>query len=315
MRTVAILVPSFRPEIFFNRLLPVLQKEISIVQQSQLYVFEIFVLIPEHVDLSIFDYGSLNVSMHILRTKESGFSIPRNLLWNSAQNFDINVFVDDDQIPITNWLQELVNGIESHPNYAVYFGDIFFRVPENSPKKSFSKLLPADRLGSGREVISLNHGIGNSAILRNSLPSITDPFSLDFNKGGEDTDFFLRLKEMGYRFYEQFGCAVIEEWDISRLQINELTNRSKRGIIAYYEIRQKYIHNNLGGPFDSIKVYARIFWMLLVSPLFLCVFVINALNPFEVLRIQIGFYLTKIYHVSTIPWKVKLMQVTGRSKI
>lgn len=124
---------------------------------SSQYTFEIFVLIPEQVDIDSHVSRISNLPLNVLRTRDSGFSIPRNLLWNSAKDFDITIFIDDDQLPGSNWLKELLNGIETNPNYSVYFGDIFFTIPNHSPNKSFARLLPADRIGSETEVFSISH--------------------------------------------------------------------------------------------------------------------------------------------------------------
>jgi hypothetical protein len=205
-------------------------------------------------------------------------------------------------------------GIRANPNYTVYFGDIYFEIPENSPNKSFSRLLPDDRIGQGRELFSVDHGIANTAILRKMLPPLIDPFRLDFNAGGEDVSFFERLKAIGFRFYELSGAAVTEEWELSRLQGKALSYRNKRGISAYYKLRQERKGNNWSDRFETSRIFSRIFLAVLIAPALAAIQVINILNPNEVAKIQIRCYISKIFYVSIFPWKIKIRQIVGSKK-
>jgi hypothetical protein len=314
MKKIAILIPSFRPNLFFDRILPILHTQIINSTQSSKYQIEIFVLIPAEINLDIYAKQSDEMPFHLLRSNESGFSIPRNLLWNAAQSFDVNIFLDDDQIPHKHWIMDLLNGIEANPNYSVYFGDIHFTIPINSPEKSFSKLLPPDRLGTDIQVLTVNHGIANSAIVRQSIAHLINPFRLDFNDGGEDISFFTSLKGMGCTFFELSGCAVTEEWELTRLEARALINRNRRGISAYYRLQQESEPHTSGGNFQEYKTYGRIFLAVLLSPLLFCILVLNHFNPLDVFKTQVLLYLSKIYHVSTIPWKLQIARLFGDRK-
>jgi len=272
------------------------------------------VLIPENINLQELVPNVSELPLNILRTAESGFSVPRNILWNSAKIFDINIFIDDDQLPRANWLGQLLMGIRANPNFSVYFGDIYFEIPENSPNKSFSRLLPNDRIGQARELFSVDHGIANTAILRKMIPPLIDPFRMDFNAGGEDVSFFERLQGIGCRFYELSGCAVTEEWELSRLQGKALSSRNKRGISAYYKLRQERKRNNWSDYLESCRIFSRIFLTTLIAPALAAIQVLNILNPNEVAKIQIRCYISKIFYVSVSPWKIKIEQIVGSKK-
>ena len=311
MIKVAILIPSFRPELFFRKLLPEICNQISVLNSSNHYYFEIIVLIPDEFNLQALAPINTEPFLRILRTSGSGFSVPRNILWNTASVFDINIFVDDDQVPRAHWLEELLTGIEANPNYSVYFGDIYFEIPENSPNRAFSKLLPKNRLGKERELFEIQCGIANTAFVRRAIPPLVDPFRIDFNDGGEDVSFFESLKKDGCKFYELSGCAVTEEWELNRLQGKELTSRTRRGISAYYKLRMERKNNNWCEYVDSCIVYSRFFVTFLISPALILFLFLNILNPKEVTKIQIRCYIMKIIYVSLFPWKFKIERILG----
>lgn len=311
MKKVAILIPSFRPARFFSSLLPELQRQIGEFSQVSAVAVQIIALFPESVDLSDFTDEKNLRSITVLRTKEKGFSIPRNLLWNSANGFDVNIFVDDDQVPMRNWLSDYMSCIDENPSHSVFIGQVYYRLDSEEDSSGLSRLLASNRIGRGETIDYVSIGIGNTAIVRELIDNLHSPFSLDFNEGGEDVFFFHLLKQKGVIFFQMAGASVIEYWDLTRMNTTSMISRDRRGIDSYYKMRHLTIQNRTFGRLDSLIVNSRLFAVLVFSPLFLLIIMLNVLNPFRFHRFWVLRFLAKVFFVSVAPWKAKLSRAKG----
>lgn len=307
------MVPSFRPVIFFEVLLPSLRWQISSLEPRKNLEFKIFVVIPNSVELEDFSLSLLDNDLVILRTHETGFSIPRNILWNASKDYDLNIFVDDDQVPEQNWLRNLVSNFLSFSCFSVFVGDVRYTVTTPDSNNKLSLLLPKPRIGNGVEIKVPRVGIANCAFNRRSIGELASPFSLEFNDGGEDIYFMSYLRNLGHRFFQSYDVKVLEVWDQSRLESKVLIARNARGFFSFYKLRLHAIKHNWEWEFDFIQVYGRFFLLLLFAPILLFTFGLNSLNPFKIQKIRLAVFLTQIYYVSTIPWKIRLAEFFGRS--
>jgi len=314
MKKVAILVPSFRPINFFETLLPNLRGQIGSLVSLGNLEFKIFVLIPYSIELDDFSLSLSASDLIILRTHERGFSIPRNILWNASKDHDLNVFIDDDQVPEQDWLRNLIGNFSSFKTYSVFVGNIRHVIASPVSNIKLSKLLPKPRIGQGIEISNPRLAIGNCAFNRASIGELESPFSLEFNEGGEDIYFMSYLRNLGHRFSESTDVNVLEIWDESRLESKILNARNARGVTAFYKLRLHAIKHNWEWESDFIKVYGRFFLLLLLAPILLVIFSVNYLNPFKIQKIRLSIFLAKIYFVSTIPWKIKFLESFGRSE-
>lgn len=307
------MIPSFRPVNFFEILLPSLRGQISTFEPSENLEFKIFVVIPNSVELEDFSLSLLDNDLVILRTGETGFSIPRNILWNASKDYDLNIFIDDDQVPEQNWLRNLVSNFLSFTTFSVFVGDITHKISSPVSNNRLSLLLPKPRIGYSVAINDARLAIGNCAFNRRFIGELVSPFSLEFNDGGEDIFFLSYLRNLGHRFFQSYGVKVSEVWDESRLESKVLIARNARGVFSFYKLRLHAIKHNWEWEFDFIKVYGRFFLFLILSPILFVIFGLNSLNPFKIQKIRLAIYLAKIYYVSTIPWKLKLVEFFGRS--
>jgi hypothetical protein len=312
LRSVAFLIPSFRPDSFFTNLLPALQKQINDLAGQ--YKFKVIVLFPERInDLRIKNLDSSDL-FEVLTTSESGFAIPRNLLWNAAANCEVNIFLDDDQIPTINWLSNLLANIDTNPGFAVYVGDIHYKLETNAGQFSDSPLLPKSRIGDGKELCTSKFAIPNCTFIRSLIGPLESPFSLEFNNGGEDTAFLTLIRNLGFSFFQSSNVQVIEKWEQSRVELRAIIRRNRRGRNAFYKHRLYSIDRGWKADVSSLVVYGRIFLMVFSLPILLPLVILNFLNPFSMQRIKLFCFFDKVLYVSFIPWKLKARVLIERMR-
>jgi hypothetical protein len=315
MKKVAILVPSFRPAQFFTHLLPKLQQQIQEFSSNALITFEIIALFPDSIQISDFIDEKNLENLTVLRTHEKGFSIPRNLLWNAAKEFDINIFIDDDQVPAQDWLTDYMNCINSNPTHAVFIGQVYYTIGFEKDDLSLSRFLPKNRIGLGKEIFDVSVGMGNSAIVREQIGNLESPFALEFNQGGEDLYLFTLLQKKGFTFFQMSGSSVNEQWDMHRMKTINIIRRDQRGFDAYYMMRHLRIQNRSHGRRNTLIIYSRAFVLFICFPLFLLTLTLNLVNPFTFQRVWMFRFLAKVFSVSLAPWKAKLRTLKGQPRV
>lgn len=186
-------------------------------------------------------------------------------------------FIDDDEVADVNWLinhVEFYNKFEdiyisSGPNYQRFEGNypdyiINNRIFKKLRKKKLNKIKKT--CGSGNVFFPLN------IVRENNIY-----FSPEFNKsGGEDTDFFGRLSNAGYKIGWNYNAVNYEIVDHTRANLKWILKRAyNTGRINGY-IKFKDEKNSLKKLFYITKTFVLIIGELFISPIFF----INGLTGF-----------------------------------
>lgn len=147
------------------------------------------------------------------------------------------VFLDDDQIVDSDWINSLGDARLAYPN-VVLSGPVDYIVPANVEDLYVRKYFSSMRQFQEGEVLR-NTGTGNTMIPRAALESKNLPkFDERFNRiGGEDTDFFGRLTQT--KGVTIIGCCrfpVFEIVDADRMNRRWIRSRLKLSGVSRAEL-------------------------------------------------------------------------------
>jgi GT2 family glycosyltransferase len=156
-----------------------------------------------------------------------GISAARNAIFERAHESrtDFVAMLDDDEVATPNWLSELLRA-EQRFGADVVAGPVkpsFEHPPSRSMRNSGLFTVPDHCEG----LLSIVRGAGNILISTSALAAVGWPiFDPSFGlTGGEDHEFFLRLRELGFRFAwapraEAFeaihSCRLRRSWILRR---------------------------------------------------------------------------------------------------
>jgi GT2 family glycosyltransferase len=129
----------------------------------------------------------------VFDSPENSIAVGRNLILAHAQEPYL-VFVDDDEYPVESWLTALVDAMHGY-RCALVAGPILPVFPQHTATWIRSlDLHNAAGLASGDRLDYASSG--NFLINRQGIPEVR--FNAAYGKsGGEDTEFFLRLQDLG----------------------------------------------------------------------------------------------------------------------
>ena len=152
----------------------------------------------------------------------------RNRVLGAASEYDAVIFLDDDEHVEPGWFEALRTTHELNP-LAVVTGPVEFRLPEGVAawvlKGGFFERAnwPDGHLLSAT-------GTGNSLIPTSALRCLGRPlFDPDFGRtGGEDTEFFERLRRLDVPIVWSRGARVVEAVPIERTTWRAVTGRCVR---------------------------------------------------------------------------------------
>jgi succinoglycan biosynthesis protein ExoM len=155
-----------------------------------------------------------------------GIAIVRNRAVREAGNPHFVAFLDDDEIPSSLWLDELLDTQEQFDADVVagpVFADFAADVPQWIANGEFFK----------RETHATGHLMdkcsSNNVLIRrevfDSVPSFNEDFELT---GADDTEFFLRVRRAGFRIVWANDAIVYEDISTSRANFAWLMRRSYR---------------------------------------------------------------------------------------
>jgi len=314
MKKIAILIPAFRPHIFFNVLFPELKNQIEELGNEIRFHCRIIAVIPEEVSLEKYANALSCDYLMVIKTNGSGFSVPRNLLWDAAKEYDLNIFLDDDQVPNSSWLREMLQAVECNPGFSLYVGSQQHLGDFHDNEYVSSILLPPPSRGNTDGNPTSSDRITNTAFIRTSIENLVSPFPLYFRDGGEDIYFLHLLKNMNCRSFQAEKASVTERWDNSRMNSRVLVSRQIRGIRAYYKLRLIALGKKWEWGHDAPRVYGRLILLVFCAPFILSLLMANSLNPYRVLRIRIFLMISRFYSASTIPWILKINLKLGRDR-
>ena len=168
--------------------------------------------------------SELNVEYHIEPRK--GIPIARNRTVNVLKDrVDFCVFIDDDEVPPAEWLDELL-AVQAEYDASVVTGPVrtvFSQTPEPWLLEG-DFFAPAD-FATGAK---LEHCATNNTLVRAELFNtyqFDERFALT---GGEDTQLFMRIKTAGHDLVWAADAYVTETMPTSRANMNWLLKRSYR---------------------------------------------------------------------------------------
>ena len=128
----------------------------------------------------------------------------------SHANGEFVAFIDDDEIPAEDWLWRLFTSCRRFDVDGV-LGPVepyFDTAPPEWVTKG--KFFDRPTHPSGYQLSWTDCRTGNVLLRRSILTGIKEPFRPQFGTGGEDTDFFHRMTDLGFRFVWCREAAVRE---------------------------------------------------------------------------------------------------------
>lgn len=207
---------------------------------------------PENADVSVvvIDNDKSSAARPVVEQWATTFSVPlsyeietapgvthvRNHALKLAADFDLLAFIDDDEFAAPEWLAGLVKRYEE-TNAAAVFGPVWPIYEDAAPQwmrewnvHAIKITETADRTEPG--------GSGNSLIDMHVVRELNISFDPRLSKtGGEDTMFFLLMRDHGHRLTQTKDASVFEHVPRERAQIGWLLRRWYRigvtdGLIA-----------------------------------------------------------------------------------
>lgn len=197
-------------------------------------------------------------------------SLTRNMAVENSKG-EFIAFIDDDECADATWLMNLYTAINKY-RADVVFGPVVGVLPFNAPAWiKTGKFFSRENRPTGSVV---TFGATNNALVRASrIQDISAPFNAKYGlTGGEDTDFFQRLRESGAKLIWCNEAIVNEAISPERMKATWLILRSFRGGQMFGEICVK--HN---GWLSSLK------WLIVRSSLAL-IAILGAILSFPITR-------------------------------
>lgn len=200
---------------------------------------------------------------------ERGIAQVRNVLVERALCHKRAAFVamiDDDEWPAPQWLDRFL-AVQQETGADALQGSILFEQRFNASWAAGFDGVSSIQKPTGP--VAMLEGAGNILLTRACLESLTRPwFDPAFGfSGGEDRDFFERLKQAGHRFAwadEALAFTIVPEM---RITLKWVLQRAYRIGNAEMRIFLKYRPRF----FARAKEYAKIALVLLLSPFLLVI--------------------------------------------
>lgn len=172
-------------------------------------------------------------------------SLARNCTIRQAKGEWI-AFIDDDEAPSAEWLQNLFNAAQKH-NADGVFGPVHAELPSNAPRWiQVDSFFPTIRVPTGSVVSMQNAAAGNALIKATTLRKNAGPFDQRFGlSGGEDTHLFgVLIYKHHARFVSCLEACVKEKVSIARCNRDWLLRRSFRGGLIWPQIESELYRSN-----------------------------------------------------------------------
>lgn len=196
---VSICVCTFQRPNMLGRLLNALDRQ----QTEALFEFSVTIVDNDESQsakdlvLEFQNASSLQISYHV--EPEQNIALARNKALANAKG-DFIAFIDDDELPVSDWLLNLVRTCQAHSVDGV-LGPVLPRF-EGSPPEWVRKGGFCDRPvhATGFRIDWTEGRTGNLLLKRKILDGIEPIFRPEFGSGGEDRDFFRRMIDYGRVF-------------------------------------------------------------------------------------------------------------------
>lgn len=164
-----------------------------------------------------------------------GYSQARNrTLQEAGSEIDFIAFIDDDELPAENWLEDLLS-TQAKFGAGLVAGPVIPLLPTDTPEwvvkgRFFER--PHRQTGAELETA----GAGNLLISREVLSSVGSFDDRFGGSGGEDTDFTMRARRAGYTIVWCDEAVVFETVEPNRLSVRWLCKRSFLGGRNFYRV-------------------------------------------------------------------------------
>jgi succinoglycan biosynthesis protein ExoM len=220
-----------RPELL-RRLLLKLEK----LETDDLFDYSIVIADNDNTESAREIVGSfvsrskITVEYHV--EPEQNIALARNLAVHHAIG-DFVAFIDDDEIPIDEWLSRMYTALLIYDADGV-LGPVkpLFEAepPMWSVKAGFFERPNSECRETGFRLHWMQTGTGNVLFRRSILDKMKGPFNSEFGSGGEDLDFFRRLMDSGKVFIWCEEATVYEFVPIERTRLSfQLRRALSRG--------------------------------------------------------------------------------------
>ncbi|VEP15215.1 Family 2 glycosyl transferase [Hyella patelloides LEGE 07179] len=164
---------------------------------------------------------------------KQGISYARNKSVSLASpKANFIAIIDDDEVPMPNWLEELLL-VQKKYSADIVTGYVISRLPKDIPNwivrgKFFEN--PSFSTGESRHIAFTNNVLVKGEILRKLDRIFDHRFALT---GGEDSELFFRLNSMNYKIVWA-NEAVVEEWiSPTRTNLSSILKRGYRSWSTY----------------------------------------------------------------------------------
>lgn len=193
--------------------------------------------------------------------KQQNIALARNMGVKYAKG-EFLAFIDDDEIPIDDWLQRMRLTILQYGVDGVLgpVKPIFEIPPPNWLIKAGVFDRPCDKTGA---VIDWRKtGTGNVLARQGVFEAIEGPFNEQLGSGGEDTDFFRRATEAGMVFV---WCEEAHAYEVVPVERTRLPFQLKRALMR----GKASLASPAGDTFGIIKSLAACAVYTMLLPVFL----------------------------------------------
>ncbi len=169
--------------------------------------------------------------------KKIGLAHARNHALDEAErmNFEWVAFLDDDEEVHTDWLKSYIEAITLFPDTKIFFGSVCYRYPEDYTPYLRRIKSSKRKLGQPPQVFDTGNVLFHNSVLQ----SVSSPhrFHHAFNvSGGEDTEFFVRMKKLGHKICYVPNSKVSEDKSGKRALLSTNLERYRRNQTNYSRI-------------------------------------------------------------------------------
>jgi predicted glycoside hydrolase/deacetylase ChbG (UPF0249 family)/glycosyltransferase involved in cell wall biosynthesis len=196
---ITVCICTFRRPIYLKRLLEKLQ------EQSTGGVFSFSAVVCDNdapqsaAPIVSAARESATIDITYCCEPRQNIALARNKALEQAHG-DFVAFIDDDELPVADWLQSLLSACDTYAADGV-LGPVrphFELPPPNWILKG--RFCQRPEHTTGRKLQWNQCRTGNLLFRRGILEGAAQPFRPEFGTGGEDKDFFMRLTEQGRVF-------------------------------------------------------------------------------------------------------------------
>jgi succinoglycan biosynthesis protein ExoM len=168
------------------------------------------------------------VPLHYRVAAERGVSSARNCALEFASSFDLLAMIDDDELPMSGWLSELLRTHAATMADAV-IGPVKPRFPSDAPRWATKGRFFDHEFAVGDGMPLSDGHTGNCLLGVSGIMSRGLSFNRRLNAiGGEDTFFFRQLRARGGVIVYASAAGAVERVFISRINVHWIWQRHFR---------------------------------------------------------------------------------------